>query len=304
MTKFSFKPDAETKLRQHLTLVALGKAPADLIVRGIRILSVFSLTWADDQDVVISRGRIAWIGPRGTWTGPKKTKVYTAMGFSAVPGFGESHKHIESTHLSPEYEAELVIPRGNTWTVECSHEFANVNGERNVEFWLTPERYGSPLKIFPVLASACPPTAVEITGGHYDYAAIKKFHRAPEVAGLDEVMDWPAVWDPAHPDHQRLWSIMQATREARGVIEGHGTALRDIPTINAFAAAGLSSDHEGRMANEIFEKHQRGIFIQLKKEFIEVSHPQRHHRGRADRSRVCHGELLSRTASPPRVVGR
>ena len=47
---------------------------------------------------------------------------------SAIPGLGEVHKHIESTHITPEFEAELVLPRGNTWTCEASHEFANVNG--------------------------------------------------------------------------------------------------------------------------------------------------------------------------------
>ncbi len=265
-----FVADAETKLRQRLVLVALGRAPADLIIRGARLLSVFSLTWADDQDIVIAGGRVAWTGPAGQWPGPRGAKVYKAAGRHAVPGFGESHKHIESSHLSPEYEAEMVLPFGNTWTIECSHEFANVNGARNVEFWLTPRRHGSPFKIFPVLASAAPPTAVETTGGHYDYIAVSELHRRAEVVGLDEVMDWPAVWDATHPGHRRLWEIMQATREARGVIEGHGTALRDVPTINAFAAAGLSSDHEGRLAAEIYEKHQRGIFLQLKKEFVEV----------------------------------
>ena len=56
---------------------------------------------------------------------------------SAVPGFGEVHKHIESTHLTPEHEAALVLPRGNTWTCEASHELSNVCGPRNLEFWLT-----------------------------------------------------------------------------------------------------------------------------------------------------------------------
>jgi adenine deaminase len=283
----TFRPDAETRLRRRLVLVALGRAPADLIVRGARVLSVFSLTWAEDQDIVIAGGRIAWVGPRGAWPGPAGAPVHEATGLSAVPGFGETHKHIESTHLSPEYEAALVIPLGNTWTVECSHEFANVSSARNVEFWLEARRRGSPLKIFPVLASACPPTAVETSGGRYDYAAVRADHAAaPEVAGLDEVMDWPAVWDPTHPGHERIWGVMQATREARGVIEGHGTALRDLPTINAFAAAGLSSDHEGRMAEEIFEKHQRGIFIQLKKEFVEVGVKELVRRGLRDWSNV------------------
>lgn len=282
-----FRPDAETRLRQRLTLVALGRAPADLIIRDVRLLSVFSLTWADAQEIVIAGGRIAWTGPVGAWPGPRGAKIVRAAGRHAVPGFGESHKHIESSHLSPEFEAELVLPFGNTWTVECSHEFGNVNGARNVEFWLTPRRHGSPFKIFPVLASAAPPTAVEVTGGHSDYAAIKRRHQAPEVAGLDEVMDWPAVWDASHPGHRRLWEIMQATRESRGVIEGHGTALRDLPTINAFAAAGLSSDHEGRLAAEIYEKHQRGIFLQLKKEFVEVGIRELVARGVRDWSNVA-----------------
>ncbi len=84
---------------------------------------------------------------------------------AAVPGFGEVHKHIESSHLTPEWEAALVLPRGNTWTCEASHEFSNVNGARNLEFWLEARRRGSPLKIFPQPGSAVPPTAYEWGGG-------------------------------------------------------------------------------------------------------------------------------------------
>jgi adenine deaminase len=281
------RPDPETKARQRLVLVSLGKAPADLIVRGARVLSVFSLTWADDQDIVIAGGRIAWVGPRGGWLGPRGARIHHARGRSVVPGFGESHKHIESSHLSPEFEAAMVIPLGNTWTVECSHEFSNVNSQRNVEFWLEAGKRGSPLKIFPALASACPPTVVERTGGHSDGPAIARLHRVPEVVGLDEVMDWPGVWDPGHPDYGRLWGCMQATRRARGVIEGHGTALRDLASINAFAAAGLSSDHEARLADEIAAKHERGIFIQLKKEFVAVGVRELVRRGLRDWSNLA-----------------
>src|SRR6202021_3268176 len=83
----------------------------------------------------------------------------------AVPGFGESHKHIERPLLSPGWEAALVIPLGNTWTSEGSHEFSNVSGVHNVEFWETPEHHGSPLKIFTALGSATPPSAFEGGGG-------------------------------------------------------------------------------------------------------------------------------------------
>jgi len=75
------------------------------------------------------------------------------------------HKHIESSHLTPEWEAALVLPRGNTWTCEASHEFANVNGAKNIEFWQKARAAGSPLKVFIQPGSAVPPSAWEESGG-------------------------------------------------------------------------------------------------------------------------------------------
>ena len=165
------KFNEETKIRQALVQVALGREPADLIIRGATVLNIFSLSWEADQDIVVSGKRIAWVGPAGQWKG-KAPNVFDAKGLWAVPGFGESHKHIESTLLSPEWEAALVVPLGNTWTSEGSHEFSNVSGVHNVEFWETPERRGSPLKIFTALGSATPPSAFEVGGGNYAYHEI------------------------------------------------------------------------------------------------------------------------------------
>jgi adenine deaminase len=261
-TEFVF--DEETKLRQQLTLVALGKSPADSIISDVTLLNVHSLEWQPNQDIVISNGRIAWVGPTGKWTG-EAANVFNRSGLFAAPGFGEPHKHIESTHLTPEYEAALVVPHGNTWTVEASHEFSNVNSQKNSEFWLTPRRYGSPLKIFPVPGSATPPTAFESTGGYNGYQEIKAdLAKNLWVAGLDEVMDWSAVWNPENPGHSRIWQSMQATRQGRGVIAGHGTGLKQLPEINAFAAAGLASDHEAMSPEEAWEKMSRGVFLMLK----------------------------------------
>jgi adenine deaminase len=266
----SHRFSAEVRTRQQLVAVALGRKPAELIIRNATVLNAATLCWEEGQEIVIAAGRIAYVGPSRTWPG-QAAETRDLRGWRVVAGFGESHKHIESSHLSPEYEAALVLPLGNTWTVECSHEFSNVQGDRNVEFWLKAREHGSPLKIFPVIGSATPPTAVERTGGWYGYREIAaQMAESPWVLGLDEVMDWPAVSNPGHPGHQRIWENIQATLDARGVVEGHGTALRDRPTINAFAAAGLSSDHEGRMPDEILEKLRRGLFVQLKKEFIPV----------------------------------
>ena len=267
------KFNEETKIRQALVQVALGREPADLIIRGATVLNIFTLSWEPDQDIVISGKRIAWVGPIGQWKG-KAATVFDAKGLWAVPGFGESHKHIESTLLSPEWEAALVVPLGNTWTSEGSHEFSNVSGVHNVEFWETPERRGSPLKIFTALGSATPPSAFEVGGGNYAYHEIaENIHGSLEVQGLDEVMDWPAVSEPTHPGYQRIWEDMEATRDQRGIIDGHGAGLWDLDRINAFAAVGLSSDHETRLAEEAWDKLQHGMFLQLRDENIERAVP-------------------------------
>ena len=263
----------ETKTRQDLIQTALGRQPADVIIRGASVLNVYTLQWMDNQDIVVRGKRIAWVGPAGQWKG-KATNIFDAKGLWAVPGFGESHKHIESTLLSPEYEAALVIPLGNTWTSEGSHEFSNVNGQHNVEFWLTAEQRGSPLKIFPALGSATPPSAFEVGGGNYAYKEVADNMRASlRVQGLDEVMDWPAVSEPAHPGYQRIWEDIQATRDSRGVIDGHGSGLSDLDRINAFAASGLTSDHETRIADEAWEKLQHGLFLQMRDDVVERAVP-------------------------------
>ena len=156
----------EIRIRQDLVLTALGRRPADRALRVGRLLDVHSRSWSEDQEIVFKGRRIAWVGPAGSYQGEVRERVHRAD-LAAVPGFGEVHKHIESSHLTPEWEAALVLPRGNTWTCEASHEFSNVNGERNLEFWFEARKRGSPLKIFPQPGSAVPPTAYEWGGGWY-----------------------------------------------------------------------------------------------------------------------------------------
>ncbi|ODT81861.1 MAG: adenosine deaminase [Pelagibacterium sp. SCN 64-44] len=254
----------EVAIRKHLALVALGKKPASRAIRVGRLFDVYGRRWHADQEVVISGRRIAWVGPTGAYRGEVGERV-DRTSLSAVPGFGEVHKHIESSHLSPEWEAALVLPFGCTWTCEASHEFSNVNGARNLDFWMMARRAGSPAKIFPLPGSAVPPTAYEWGGGHYGYDEQERFLREHlAVAGLDEVMDWPAVWNPENPSHDRLWGMIEATFAQRGVVEGHAAGMRDINDINAFAGAGMASDHEAWTLEEVQDKLRRGLFMQLR----------------------------------------
>ncbi|EED30400.1 putative AdeC3 adenine deaminase [gamma proteobacterium NOR5-3] len=258
------KLSAEVETRRHLLQVSLGRVPADLLIRNVTLLNVFTGNWESAQDIAISGDRIAWVGNSGSFTG-KALATRDGSGLWAVPGFGESHKHIESSYLTPEYEAELVVPFGSTWTVEGSHEISNVVGKNNVDFWLYAEDAGSPLKIFPAVGSATPPTVYESGGGYYGHDEMAAFmKRDLRVVGLGEVMDWTAVSELDAPGHKRIWGMMQATRQNRGVIEGHGAGLVTAAEINAFAAAGLSSDHEVRLPEEGLEKLRRGVFLEVK----------------------------------------
>lgn len=277
----------EVAIRQDLVLTALGKRPADMVLRVGRLFDVHTRTWRDDQEIAIKGRRIAWTGPAGTFPGAATRRV-EKPGLSAVPGFGEVHKHIESTHLTPEWEAALVLPRGNTWTCEASHEFSNVDGPNNLAFWLEARRHGSPLKIFPLPGSAVPPTAYEWGGGWYGYDEQKGFLKdSLMVAGLDEVMDWPAVWNPENPSYPRLWGMIRATFEQRGVVEGHGAGLRDTATISAFAAAGLASDHEVATPEEVWEKLAHGIFVELRPYTMPEVIPWLIEKGLADWSQIA-----------------
>ena len=277
----------EVAIRQHLVLVALGREPADLAIEVGRLFASYSREWLADQEIVIAGRRVAYVGPIGSYRGMVRQRArYPDL--AAVPGLGEVHKHIESTHITPEFEAELVLPRGNTWTCEASHEFANVNGGRNTEFWQKARRAGSPLKVFIQPGSAVPPSAWEESGGYYGYDEQRDFvanHLG--VTSLDEVMDWPAVWDPKNPSYLRMGGMIGAPHEGRAVVEGHGSGLTDPHDISAFAAAGLSSDHEVWALEEAWDRLQRGIFTELRPFSYDVIIPGLIERGLKDWSNVA-----------------
>ena len=253
----------EGATRRALIDVALGRRPAERLVRVGRLLDTATGLWREDVEVAVHAGRVAFVGPRGGFAGEAR-EVVERPGLSAVPGFGEVHKHIESSHVTPDHEAALVLPRGNTWTCEASHELSNVLPGRTLDFWLAAREAGSPLKIFPLPGSAVPPTAWE-HGARLDGADQAAFlARSLACAGLDEVMDYAALTTPSNPAHGRLWSMIEATWAARGVVEGHGAGLRAPHEIAAFAAAGLASDHEAWTAQEAFDKLQAGLFLEIR----------------------------------------
>ena len=116
-----------TPLQRRLA-VARGDEPADLVVRGGRVLSVFTREWLE-ADVAIADGTIAGVGPY------EGVETLDAAGRFVVPGFIDAHMHIESTKLLPDELARLILPLGTTAIVADPHEIANVLGTDGVH-WL------------------------------------------------------------------------------------------------------------------------------------------------------------------------
>jgi adenine deaminase len=136
--------------------------------------------------------------------------------------------------------------------------------------------------------TAVPPSAWEETGGYYGYDEQHDFVADEfSVTSLDEVMDWPAVWNPENPSYDRMWGMIGATLEGRAVVEGHGSGLTDPHDISAFVASGISSDHEVWALDEAWDRLQRGIFTELRPFSYDVIIPGLIERGLEDWSNIA-----------------
>jgi adenine deaminase len=130
--------------------VARGDEPADVVLRGGRVLSVFTREWLE-SDVAVVDGFVAGLG---AYEGRKTLDV---SGRFVVPGFIDAHMHLESTKLLPDEFARLVLPLGTTAVVADPHEIANVLGTDGVH-WLLDFCAGLPLDVY-FMASSCVPAA-------------------------------------------------------------------------------------------------------------------------------------------------
>src|ERR687888_2815794 len=137
----------------RLLAVARGDEPADLVIRGGRILSVFTREWLEG-DLAIADGYVAGIGQY------EGAEELDASGRFLVPGFIDAHMHIESTKLLPDEFARLVLPLGTTAVVADPHEIANVLGTDGVH-WLLDFCADLPLDVYFMASSSVPASGYE-----------------------------------------------------------------------------------------------------------------------------------------------
>jgi adenine deaminase len=229
--------------------VARGDEPADVVVRGGRVLSVFTREWLE-VDVAVADG---WVAGLGEYDGKE---VVDASGRYVVPGFIDAHMHLESTKLLPDEFARLVLPLGTTAVVLDPHELANVLGTDGVH-WLLDACEGLPLDFYFMASSSIPASEFESPRRPLLAGDLESLLRRRRVLGLAEMMNFPGV---INADGAELEKI----RLASGVhIDGHAPGVLG-KALNAYAASGIRSDHEALTADEGRERLRSGMWLLIR----------------------------------------
>jgi adenine deaminase len=201
-----------------------------------------------ETDIAIHRSRIVGIGP--DYDGEQ---VIDLKGKYVSPGYIDAHVHIESSLCIPGEFARAVLPHGITSAITDPHEIANVLGLDGIGFMLDQAK-NIPFSMFVMASSCVPATMMETNGAQLDAHDIKHLQSNPWVLGLAEVMNFPGVvnGDP---------EVMEKLTAFRGtVIDGHAPALTG-RLLNAYAAAGIGSDHECTSVEEAREKLRLGFTL-------------------------------------------
>lgn len=239
--------------RQRLVRVARGLEDGDLLVRGARVVQP-ATGEVFEADVLVAEGRVAALV--GTGTGARAARTVEARGAFLAPGFMDAHVHIESSLLTPARFAAAVLPRGTTAVVAEPHEVVNVLGVRGLT-WMLEAGRGSGLRVFASVPSCVPASEWERGGAEMNGAEVAETLRLPGVLGLAEMMNYPGVLGgDAH-----VWNVLEAGRHGR--MDGHAPCVsgRDL---QAYAAAGLHSDHEATTPEEAHERLRAGLWLMVR----------------------------------------
>jgi adenine deaminase len=241
--------------RSEAIAAALGLRPFDLLVENVRLVNVYTRE-VYPASIGIAGGFIAHVGP-DTWDGVEPKQRLAGDGRFAVPGFIDTHVHIESSMMSPAGFAAAVLPRGTTTVVIDPHEIANVVGLRGVKYMIDATR-ALPLRVF-VQAPSCVPAVpgLETAGADFGPSEMAEMLSWPEVIGVAEVMDYLGVIHQG----QRMSDILAVALAHNTVISGHCPGLRG-DQLAAYLVGGPASDHEGKNVDELREKLRMGMTVE------------------------------------------
>lgn len=242
-----------TKLKEKIN-VAKGAVKADLVLKNVNFLDVYSGEFVTG-DVAIHDDLI--VGVLDSYEG--KSEI-DATGRYLVPGFIDSHVHIESSLMTPARFQETVLPLGTTSAIWDPHEIANVKGVEGIE-WAIESSEGLDIDIFVMVPSCVPSTTpsfgLESSGALLTYDKLRKFRDHPRVLGLAEMMNFPGLLMGDDDITQKLVDFSEMKRD------GHCPSLSG-KDLNAYGVAGIFSCHESTTIAEAKEKLTKGIHVLIR----------------------------------------
>ncbi len=224
---------------------------SDLVLKNATYLDVFTAT--------LKKGDIAVVGEKIVGVGEYRgaTEI-DCTGLTVLPGYIDGHVHIESSQLSPEEFASLIVPRGTTTIIADPHEITNVCGMAGCEY-IAKASQSVPLDVKIQLPSCVPATPFETSGAILNGNDIAENIVKDYIFGLGEFMNYPGVIN-CDPD---VIQKLEAAHSAGKVIDGHAPAVYGYD-LNAYLCGGISTDHECVLKEEIEEKISKGVYVHIR----------------------------------------
>ncbi|KRD49569.1 adenine deaminase [Ensifer sp. Root278] len=244
----------------ELVDVAMGRKPADLVIRNGKWVNVYSGEIIPGTDIAVKAGRFAYVGPDAGHTIGADTKVVDANGRYLVPGLCDAHMHVESGLVTVTEFARAVIPHGTTTMFIDPHEIANVLGLDGVRL-MNEEAQSLPVNVL-VQVPSCVPSApgLETAGAELSAQDVAEALAWPNVIGLGEMMNFPGVAgnDP------KMMAEIAATQDARLTVGGHYASPHLGREFHAYAAGGPADDHEGTTVDDAIARVRQGMRAMLR----------------------------------------
>ena len=231
---------------------AMHRIPADLVIRNCSVVDVYSGTVRKDS-IAIKYGRIVGFGD--DYSGKEQID---AGGAYAAPGLIDAHIHIESSYLSPEEFGRMVVPRGTTTVIADPHEIVNVYGLEGFSYMIYAASR-TELSVRYMVPSCVPATNLEDSGAVVNAFDMQWPMGDRHVPGMGEFMNYPGVFNK---DEDVLNKLLVALNMNK-VIDGHSPSVSGAE-LNAYIASGVKTDHECTTVEEMKDRLERGMYVQLR----------------------------------------
>ena len=249
-----------TKLTRSLVDVSMGRAPADLVIRGGKWVCVQSGEIVPNTDVAVVDGHIAYVGSDASHTIGKKTRVIEAKGCYLVPGLIDAHMHVESGMVTVTEFVRAVAVRGTTGMFIDPHEMANIFGLKGVKL-MVDEAQKQPIHVWVEMPS-CVPSApgLETSGSSIGPKEVTEAMKWKGIIGLGEMMNFPGVF----MSDKKMLDEMSATHAAGKTIGGHYASPDLGLPFHGYVAGGAEDDHEGTRLEDAVERVRQGMKAMLR----------------------------------------